>query len=153
MFPLVEIKRYSTTPESTLGLLYLSGHFRCYTLEDTKRPIKKAGATRIHDGIYFLDLRKGSRMANRYQKKYSWHKWGMIWIRGVPEFEWIYLHPGQTSEQTLGCPLLGDRPNNNTRLPGYLYESVRAYKPIYEMIAPILDQSPMSISIRISNLG
>ena len=33
----IEVVRYSTTPESTLGLLSIDGTFACYTLEDTRR--------------------------------------------------------------------------------------------------------------------
>ena len=150
----LEIKRYSTTPESTMGLLFQDGVFRCHTLEDTKRPIKKAGVTRIPDGLYRLDLREKSPMADRYRDLYPWHEHGMIWIRDVPEFKWVYMHPGNTAEDTRGCPLLGQRPNNNSRLPGYLYESMGAYKPFYREIATMLSgMVPSVVKLRISNLG
>ena len=153
MLGLLELKRYSTSPESTLGILSKNGTFFCHTLEDTKRPIKIDGETRIRDGFYPLDLRTGSPTSTRYKKKYSWHRWGMIWVRDVFNFKWVYLHPGNTSEDTRGCPLVGDGVNNNTTAEGRLSVSVVPYRRLYEEIAPILAKNPREIWFRVSNMG
>ena len=57
----LELYRYSSGKESTLGILYLINdenkkQFLCYTLEDEKRDVKVYGETRIPSGQYFLGL-------------------------------------------------------------------------------------------------
>ena len=155
----VQLSRYSTTRESTLGTLYINGSFETYTLEDTKRAVKVAKETRIHDGLYDLGLRVGSPMEKRYRAKYAWHLYGMIWIQDVPEFEYVYIHPGNTKENTEGCILTGDQPNNNTLRNGYIASSVLAYKRLYKKVVPAIalqKGNPTTfpeVRIRISNLG
>ena len=146
------LTRYSTTSQSSLGTLHLDGCFACYALEDTKRLVKKDGETRITDGRYGLALRTGSPMAGRYAEKYSWHKYGMIWLQDVPRFKWVYMHPGNTAEDTRGCLLLGNGPNNNQLQAAHLSSSLRDYQRIYENAAPRLSGGEKG-QIRIVNFA
>ena len=58
----LEVQRFSSGDDSTLGLLFdVSGgdrEFLCFTLEDEKRDIKVKGETRIPAGKYEIKLRK-----------------------------------------------------------------------------------------------
>ena len=70
---ILELKRYSTTIESTLGLMFIDGRFECYTLEDKFQNIKIMRETRIPDGEYNIVKRNYGRIYESY-KKYLWHK-------------------------------------------------------------------------------
>lgn len=133
--------RYSTSPEATLGFLYQDTQFFCYTLEDTYRAVKVQGETRIPGGIYPVTLRKEGRLHDLYRKKWGWHQDGMLWVRNVPNFEYVYFHPGNTHENTDGCILVGDTVNNNQVQKGYLSASSVAYSRLYQGVAPYIAAS------------
>ena len=61
------------------------------------------------------------------------HK-GMLWVRDVPNFEYILIHTGNTDEHTAGCLLVGD-----TQKDGFTGASTSAYKRIYPPIAEALE--------------
>jgi hypothetical protein len=128
--------RYSSSTQDTLGFMYVDQDFSCYTLEDRYRAKKVAGETRIAGGIYPVTLRKAGRLHRIYSDRWDWHKHGMLWIRNVPDFKYIYIHPGNEHEHTEGCILVGDVPNNNQVEKGLLSGSSRAYSRLYQAIAP-----------------
>lgn len=139
----LEVQRFSSGDDSTLGLLFdVSGgdrEFLCFTLEDEKRDIKVKGETRIPAGKYEIKLRKEGGFHNRYTKKYgSMHK-GMIHVQDVPGFEYILWHTGNTDEHTDGCLLLGDTATQNKTKEGFIGASVDAYKRVYPKIAECLE--------------
>lgn len=92
----LKVKRDPSTSKATSGKLYLNGVFECYTLEDVERPVKVYGETAIPKGVYTVKI--------TYSPKY---KRLMPLICGVPGFEGIRIHSGNTSEDTLGCLLVG----------------------------------------------
>jgi len=67
---LIELNRYSTQHETTLGMMSIDGVFQCYTLEDTKRYQKVKGETRISSGLYRLGLRTEGGKNTDYLKRY-----------------------------------------------------------------------------------
>jgi hypothetical protein len=81
---------------ATPGMLYLDSKLFCYTLEDVSRPVKVYGKTAIPKGKYVVKL----TMSNRFKKV-------MPLLLGVPNFEGIRIHAGNTSEDTEGCILVG----------------------------------------------
>ena len=147
----LNLYRYSTTPESTLGALHVDGAFECYILEDTKQVKKVAGKTRIDDGLYTLAARENTPMANRYKEKYPWHKWGMVWVKDTPRHKWVYFHPGNTSEHTEGCLLTGDGANNNGQAGGRISASLVAYRRFYQLVVPAIWHN--DASLRVCNMG
>lgn len=135
----LKVVRYHSTRNYTLGMLLdvtSDIHFLAYTLEDEHREKKVRGETRIPAGTYKITLRKEGGMHRRYKEKYgSMHK-GMLWVRDVPNFEWILIHTGNTEEHTAGCLLVG----NSSDLKGFVGSSVSAYKRIYPDIANCLEE-------------
>lgn len=148
----LHLMRFSTGKESTLGTLSVNGTFECYMLEDTKRIKKIDGETRIPDGLYRLALRKEGGLHKKYAQKYPGIHQGMLWIKDVPGFEWVYIHVGNKRGHTEGCQLPGDSINNNQIGDGFVGRSGDAYKRLYPRVAKVL-QSGFSVTLRISNFG
>ena len=139
----LEVLRFSSENDSTNGLLFdvTDGRrFLCYTLEDEHRDVKKYGETRVPAGEYRITLRTVGGFHGRYLKKYvEMHK-GMLWVRDVPNFEYILIHTGNTDEHTAGCLLLGNTQQTNFGdNNGFVGSSVDAYKRVYPPIAAALE--------------
>jgi len=140
----LEVLRISSQKDSTNGILFdVTGGkrtFLCYTLEDEYRKEKVAGETRIPQGTYKITLRKVGGFHSRYSKKYGEMHKGMLWVRDVPNFEYILIHTGNTDEHTAGCLLVGDNQRANLGdSDGFVGSSVNAYKRIYPPIAEALE--------------
>jgi len=141
----LEVLRFSSQKDSTNGLLFdVTGgkrKFLCYTLEDEHRDDKVKGETRVPAGTYKITLRTTGGFHARYEKKYgSMHK-GMLWVREVPNFEYILIHTGNTDEHTAGCLLVGNSQQANFgSSDGFIGSSVDAYKRIYPAIAAALEE-------------
>jgi hypothetical protein len=141
----LEVLRISSQKDSTNGILFdVTGgerRFLCYTLEDEYREDKVAGETRIPAGTYRVTLRTTGGFHGRYVKKYGDMHKGMLWVRDVPNFEYILIHTGNTDEHTAGCLLVGDSQQANFgSSDGMVGSSVNAYKRIYPPIAEALEQ-------------
>ena len=139
----LKVLRFSSQEDSTNGLLFDATNgmeFLCYTLEDEKRDQKVMAETRIPSGTYNILLRKEGGFHARYTKKYgSMHK-GMLHVQGVPNFQWILIHTGNTDEHTAGCLILGDSQENNILVKdGFIGRSTQAYKRVYPIIASALE--------------
>ena len=139
----LKVLRFSSQEDSTSGLLFLDGdlglQFLCYTLEDEKRALKVKGETRVPAGTYNITLRTVGGFHGRYLKKYGEMHKGMLWVREVPNFEYILIHTGNTDEHTAGCLLLGDTQQTNFDWSdGFVGRSVVAYKRVYPKIAAAL---------------
>ena len=140
----LEVLRISSQKDSTNGILFdVTGgerKFLCYTLEDEYREDKVAGETRIPAGTYRVTLRTTGGFHGRYVKKYGQMHKGMLWVRDVPNFEYILIHTGNTDEHTAGCLLLGDSQQANFGSSnGMVGSSVNAYKRVYPPIAAALE--------------
>jgi len=144
------VVRFSESKEDTLGLLFWGGRFKTFTLEDEERAVKKFGETRIPAGEYKLELRKAGRLHRIFSDRWEWHQAGMIWLRRVPNFKWIYLHPGSNDNHTDGCILVGDQPTTNFLEPGAdnLHKSRTAYARIYPPIVKMIEKDETMIRIQ-----
>jgi len=150
----LELYRFSTQNESTLGILYLVNDgtnqkdFLCFTLEDEKREVKVYGETRIPKGTYQIEYRKEGGYHNKYTKRFPSIHRGMLEVRDVPNFTHILLHCGNTDNDTDGCLLVGNVISQNITKDGFLGQSTDCYKRIYPILADILDtQKHLSIKI------
>ena len=74
----------------------------------------------------------------------------MIWLRAVPNFKWIYLHPGVNSGHTEGCILVANNATVNTIDPGgdNVGQSRNAYSRIYPPITKMVLQDETWIRIQ-----
>jgi len=135
----LEALRFSSGEEATLGLLLditgSASEFLCFTLEDQYREGKVAGETRIPAGRYEITLRTVGGKHAKYGARYpDMHK-GMLWVRNVPNFEYILIHVGNDDDDTEGCLLVGDTAVQNITGRGMIGGSGNAYQRIYPLIA------------------
>lgn len=132
----LRVIRYCSREDWTLGMLMEDRTFLCYTLEDEHREEKVMSETRIPAGRYRITLRKVGGHHKRYTDKFpNMHK-GMLWVRDVPNFEYILIHIGNTEKHTAGCLLTGLTSDSNK---GIIGRSTDAYKAIYPRIAEALE--------------
>lgn len=110
--------RDTFTEKSTIGTMYVDGEFQCYTLEDVLRLEKVYGKTAIPCGVYEIEL--------NYSPKY---KRIMPQILGVPNFQGIRIHSGNSAEDTEGCILVGQIKSKD-----YISNSKLAYKALYSKL-------------------
>lgn len=130
--------RFSSDEDSTIGLLFLDNKFECFTCEDEFRENKVAGETRIPAGRYRILLRNEGGMTKRYAAKYPEHT-GMLWLQNVPNFEWVYIHVGNTDQDSQGCILVGMGCSSEDSGGGTVSTSVHAYRRLYKQIIAAMD--------------
>jgi len=144
----INVLRYSSGKESTLGAMFIEGKFVCYTIEDEKRSVKVYGETRIPSGSYKIGFRKVGGFHGRYRRKFPKFHMGMLQILNVPNFKYVLIHIGNKDDDTAGCLLVGDTANNNTMEDGFIGSSRRAYKRVYLTVAQVLaDSEPVWIHL------
>ena len=143
----IELYRYSSQKDSTLGLLFLvddenKKEFLCYTLEDEKRTKKVYGETRIPSGQYWVEYRTKGGYHQRYKERFKSIHRGMLEITNVHNsnmsFSDILIHCGNTDDDTAGCLLVGDVCTQNVTKSGLLGQSSNSYKRIYKKISDLL---------------
>lgn len=142
----LKLPRFSGGDEATLGLLHVDGKFFCYTLEDQFNEPKVPGETRIPPGRYQITLRDEGGMTQRYEKRFDFHI-GMLWIRDVPDFKFVYIHTGNNDDHSEGCILVGDGQFQNVTERGQVSSSVSAYTRLYNAIIGALALEEVWITI------
>ena len=105
----LRLVRFAKRPAYTIGRLYVGDDEKpfCETLEPTRRnlmvdgkfvpQLKVKGKTAIPEGRYEMDY--------HYSEKFG--LW-LLYLKHVPLFQGILIHPGNTPQDTKGCILLGD---------------------------------------------
>lgn len=124
------LRRNYDTRAHTVGLLQLGVHVFT-TVEDAFNQPKISGKTRIPAGTYDIGLRTVSPMASKYVTRFGDKHTGMIWIKGVPGFEFVYIHIGNNEDDTEGCVLIG---RTVDPVAGFIGKSVDAYKELYPLV-------------------
>lgn len=132
---ILDLIRFSSGKEDTLGVLFIDNKFACFTLEDEHRTNKIWGETRIPAGRYKIELRTFGDFHRRYSARFPDLHNGMLWLRNVPNFESILIHIGNDDDDTAGCILVGSNPTLNIRKSGWISSSTTTYKNIYPVIA------------------
>lgn len=89
---------------ATMGQLSIDGNPFCFTCEDIDRMLEDGdgsakidGETCIPRGIYKVIINRSTRF-----------KRDLPLLVNVPFFDGIRIHPGNTTEDTHGCVLVGD---------------------------------------------
>jgi hypothetical protein len=103
--------REFTRSATTFGVLFLDGHFFCFTLEDAIREVlgqpveawKIAGQTAIPAGTYALSLTPSQRFQTM-----------LPLLDAVPGFTGIRIHSGNSLADTEGCILVGRKRGTTT---------------------------------------
>lgn len=143
----IYLQRKILTDNSTIGTLDVFGK-SVWTLEDTKREHKIFGETRIPPGRYLLNIRNNGGMNIRFAARFPDFHRGMIWLRHVPQFEHVYIHPLNTASETLGCIGVGLGYDTDR-----IISSVAAYRRIYGPIIEAIDNGGCHIIIEDEDYG
>lgn len=133
------LKHIINGEHDSIGSLSIDGNFECYTLEDEKRNVKVYGETRIWAGRYKIEPRKVGRIAAWLKKIFPNVVNYSLWIKNVPQFEYILIHPGTTDKDTYGCVLVGedfDKFGDKHKL----VNSRKAYLKLHKKISKALDK-------------
>jgi hypothetical protein len=128
----IKVERFEFGKDYTLSKVYLDGRFECYAIEDEIREVKVKGETAVPYGKYELGMRYSPKFTPR-----TGHD--MLWVKNVPNFQWILIHTGNTEKDTDGCLIVGTR-------PGYLNGGARAvlgskmaYDKLYPQVLAAMD--------------
>jgi|SRR5215471_13493386 len=132
---LIRLSRTQSNALSTIGELAIDGDEPiCLTLEDAFHVPKIPGSTRIPAGRYRVTFRTEGKHDSDYLKRFGadFHK-GMLWIRNVPDFEFILIHCGNEIGDTLGCVLIGMRlrEQETPESAFAIMDSEKAYRRFY----------------------
>jgi len=122
----LELLRFLRTPIVTVGFLYVDGHPQCFTLEDTVRAdgVKVPGATAIPAGTYDVQVTHSPKFGV-----------DMPMVMGVPGFQGIRIHPGNSKDDTEGCILVGRHVLHTSTSGEYVVtESRAAYSELFPLI-------------------
>ena len=148
---IIDLIRTQFGSDATNGMIFLDGVFECFSLEDEYREQKIRGETCIPEGSYEVVLRKEGGFHQRYSSRYSFHK-GMLWVKSVPNFEWILFHLGNTDENTAGCILVGDTQQDlDVSKDVFIGSSGNAYKKFYPKVAEVLENGE-EVTLNVSKI-
>lgn len=145
----IELFRIDNDQDSTTGYMKIDQQFECFTLEDEKRLVKVPKETRIPAGTYRLGLRKVlSPKTKSYRENYDWFVWH-IQVLDVPGFSYVYIHIGNTDDDTDACLLVGDSVVNKGEIEDFLGNSRQAFERFYKKVYPLLEDNlePVTITI------
>lgn len=124
--------RKEKTDESTIGELFVGNLFECYTLEDVEREVKIAGKTAIPKGRYEIII----SWSNRFERF-------MPLLLGVPNYEGVRIHSGNTAKDTLGCILVGAGKGINV-----ISASKIAYTQLFNKLLKVSKKEKIFVTIK-----
>lgn len=139
----IDIVRDTFTSVSTIGKMYINDTYFCNTLEDVDRDllstttlkeikdIKIYGQTAIPYGRYEVIL--------SYSDKFKRY---LPLLLNVPGYAGIRIHAGNTSVDTLGCILVGEK-----REEDKILESTKALTRLLTLISKASKQEKIVITI------
>ncbi len=129
------LHREPSQGDYTQGTLDVIPGLLCDTLEDEYRLKKIPGETRIPAGEYILDWNnRETDFTTRYRKIFPGDFFYHLELKNVPGFSGIYIHPGNSDDDTSGCILVGKKGG-----PGRLLQSRATFLIFYRWAKTILD--------------
>jgi hypothetical protein len=127
------LKRTIRTELSTIGELYMpDGSFQCFTLEDVIRTYKIPCKTAIPSGAFEVII----NWSNRFNKL-------MPRVLGVPFYQGVLIHTGNTIEHTEGCILVGKKKDSDK-----IYESMLAFEDLFPKIRKMCGEGKLFLEIQ-----
>ncbi len=139
----IDIIRDTFTNVSTIGKMYINDTYFCNTLEDVDRDllstttleeikdVKVYGQTAIPYGRYEVILSYSDRF-----KKY------LPLLLNVPGYAGIRIHAGNTSIDTLGCILVGEK-----REKDKILESLKAMTRLLGLITKVSKKEKIVLTV------
>lgn len=128
----IKVKRRYFADTYTIGTMYVDGERFCDTLEDRYRDMSKepkvTGQTAIPYGTYKLVVNRSPKFGRDLPR-----------LLGVPHFDGILIHRGNSPADTSGCILVGEnrvkgRVVDSTRFEARLVELLKAAQERGELI-------------------
>lgn len=135
----------------TIGKLYVDGEYICDTLEDADRGLsdsmsleeinknKKYGITAIPTGCYKVNM-------NVVSPKFKSRSWAKPYdgklprLQNVKGFDGVLIHVGNTSEDTLGCILVGEN-----KVKGQVINSTSTFNKLMNILLKANDEINLEI--------
>ena len=152
----IKVKRIFRGPEYTIGHLYVNDVYVCDTLEDRDRGLdyrqslntikakKVPGKTAIPTGIYKLTLDvKSPKFGGKAFYKTVCDGYLPRFI-GIPGFEGVLIHVGNTTDDTDGCILVG-----YNKVKGQVIDSRNAFMKLWNNYLKGAKQAKMDIVIEV----
>ena len=140
------VKRIRQGNNSTLSEIYVDDVMISYGLEDAVRERKIKGETAIPAGEYPLILNTNGAMNARYKRKFQAVHQGMVEIKEIPNYSYVYIHIGNNIGDTAGCLLVGQ----SWELIEGDYElrrSKKAYIALYQKLIKLMAKEQVFIVI------
>ena len=137
----LKLIRFHSSPNDTLGVLYINDKFAAFTIEDEHQTEKVMHETRIPAGKYKLSLRHSPKFSEKYGHD-------MIALDDVPGFTGILIHKGNVAKDTSGCILIGNGVAFNPDGDSSINNSGLAYDRVYGVISYWLKKEGGEIEIR-----
>lgn len=134
----IHLKRFDKREGYTKGLLYIEDEFQCFTIEDQERKVKIKHKTCIPEGRFEITLRDFGGFDGRYKEKFPEMHKGMLWLRDVPNFEYILIHIGNYTKNTSGCILVGKRTESTKQS---IERSKQAYIEFYKKVIKAFERN------------
>jgi hypothetical protein len=126
------LQRLETDGERlTTSALFVGRTLYGFVPEDPPREVKVKGQTRIPAGRYRLTLEDSPKFTPKYGHK-------MITVNGVPGFEGIRIHRGNSPADTMGCVLPNAQILVNPDGDNLFYLSTQAYDHLYKEVGEYL---------------
>jgi len=130
---LIKVERYIHKPDCEISKVYVRGQFFCYAIEDAAREVKIKKQTCIPVGTYELGVRHSPNFSPKLGHD-------MIWVKNVPNYEFILIHHGNTVIDTDGCLILGKTIGTLQGKDGVVRDAVLNSKPTYyEFYASVIE--------------
>lgn len=136
----LRLKRIAKKETYTIGRLYVDGEYFCDTIEDKDRGLRQdlslkentamkvKGVTAIPTGRYQVTL--GVRSPRFAQKKqYEFCKGYLPRLIGVPAFDGVLIHIGNTAKDSEGCILVGQN-----KAVGKVLNSGETFRRLYNVL-------------------
>lgn len=133
------VERFDPGKNDTLGRFYIDGKQECYSLEDEPREVKVHGETCIPVGEYEIKFRKElTPLTIKYREKFDWFTWHLE-VCNVPNFKYVYIHIGNTEDDSDACLLVGTKLGTLNGKRAVL-NSVKAFEKVYKKISAALNR-------------
>lgn len=141
------LKRIALQDTYTIGKLYVNGTYFCDTIEDKVRDLNKDGdlndvgegkipsLTAIPYGKYEITLKIKSPKFS-LKSSYSWCGGYLPRLVGVPHFEGILIHAGNTADSSAGCIIVGEN-----KIKGQVINSMVTLKRLYSCLKEASDRN------------